>query len=79
MAQKHKAYHKKSLRKKLQSLGLQLMTNCQYTKHLSEMHSSITKGNEKDLERVQKAAIKVITNKQFESYGEALETLGIES
>ena len=28
-------------------------------------HSSLTKGNEKDLERVQKAAIRVITNNRY--------------
>ena len=42
-------------------------------------HSSLTKGNEKDLERVQKAAIRVITNNRYNSYGEALNTLGIDS
>ena len=42
-------------------------------------HSSLTKGNEKDLERVQKAATKIILNKTYNSYGEALEILNIQS
>ena len=41
-------------------------------------HSSLTKGNEKDLERVQKAAVKIITNKPNLSYEEGLELLNIQ-
>ena len=42
-------------------------------------HSSLTKGNERDLERVQKAALKLITNRKYKTYEEELEVLNIET
>ena len=40
-------------------------------------HSSHTGGNEKDLEKVQKAATRVILGTKYKSYAESLETLGV--
>jgi hypothetical protein len=42
-------------------------------------HSSITKENEKDLERVQKTAVRVILGKHFVNYKDAIETLKIKT
>ena len=41
--------------------------------------SSLTEKNSNDLERVQKTAIKIIMNKRYESYEEALEELNLKS
>lgn len=42
-------------------------------------HSSLTEGNRKDLERVQKAAVKIILKDSYSNYEEALKTLNLES
>ena len=42
-------------------------------------HSSLTKENRQDLERVQKAALKVILGKDYNDYDEALKLLNIQS
>ena len=42
-------------------------------------HSSLTQRNENDLERIQKAALKVILRERYQSYGDALTTLKIKS
>ena len=42
-------------------------------------HSSITKRNRKDLERIQKSALKVILGEKYENYKDALEIIGIDS
>ena len=42
-------------------------------------HSSLTQRNENDLERVQKAALKVILRERYQNYGDALTTLRIKS
>ena len=42
-------------------------------------HSSLTQKNENDLERVQKAALKVILKDRYQSYSDALRTLEIKS
>ena len=42
-------------------------------------HSSLSKGNEMDLERVQKSALKVILKKDYHDYKDALKKLNIES
>jgi hypothetical protein len=42
-------------------------------------HSSLTKENENDLERVQKTAFRVILGKQFKDYKHAMKTLNIRS
>ena len=42
-------------------------------------HSSITKGEELDIERVQKVALKIILSEQYKSYSEALELTGLDS
>ena len=42
-------------------------------------HSSLTQKNENDLERIQKAALKVILKERYQSYSEALSTLKIKS
>ena len=42
-------------------------------------HSSLTKRNKSDLERIQKAALRVILKDRYQSYSGALKTLGIES
>ena len=42
-------------------------------------HSSLSKNNESDIERVQKAAIKVILKDKYSSYEGALKVLGLES
>ena len=41
-------------------------------------HSSLTKENSDDLERVQKSAVKVILNNQYKDYESALERLEIQ-
>ena len=40
-------------------------------------HSSLTKGEQKDLERVQKAALKIILKDNYTSYEEALTATGL--
>ena len=42
-------------------------------------HSSLTKGEEMDLERVQKVALKIILGDGYSSYSEALESTGLET
>ena len=42
-------------------------------------HSSLSKNNESDIERVQKAAVKVILKDKYSSYEGALKVLGLES
>ena len=42
-------------------------------------HSSLTKRNISDLERIQKAALRVILKDRYQSYSDALKTLGIKS
>ena len=42
-------------------------------------HRSLTKGNERDLERVQKAAVRLITNQTNKKYKEQLEILNIKT
>ena len=42
-------------------------------------HSSLTKKERKDLERVQKAALRVILGDRYKSYKEALKTIKIDS
>ena len=42
-------------------------------------HSSITKKNSGDLERVQKSALKVILGEKYENYKDALKVVGIDS
>ena len=42
-------------------------------------HSSLTKENRQDLERVQKAALKVILNSEYKDYEEALKLTGLQS
>ena len=42
-------------------------------------HSSLTKKNVSDLERVQKAAIRVILKDKYQNYGDALSALKIKS
>ena len=42
-------------------------------------HSSITKKNRDDLERIQKSALKVILGDKYESYKDALKVIGIDS
>ena len=42
-------------------------------------HSSLTKRNISDLERIQKAALRVILRDRYQSYKDALKTLGIKS
>ena len=42
-------------------------------------HSSLTEGNRADLERVQKAAVKIILKNSYTTYEEALKTLKMES
>ena len=42
-------------------------------------HSSITKGEELDIERVQKVALKIILSEQYTTYSEALRLTGLES
>ena len=42
-------------------------------------HSSLTQKNENDLERIQKAALKVILKDRYQSYSDALMTLKIKS
>ena len=42
-------------------------------------HSSLTQKNENDLERIQKAALKVILKERYQSYTDALKTLRIKS
>ena len=42
-------------------------------------HSSLTQKNDNDLERIQKAALKVILKERYQSYSEALSTLRIKS
>ena len=41
-------------------------------------HSSLTKQNEEDLERVQKSAVKIILGKDYEKYDEALAEANLE-
>ena len=45
----------------------------------SVWHSSLSKCNESDLERVQKSALKVILRDEYKSYKDALKILNIES
>ena len=42
-------------------------------------HSSLTQKNENNLERIQKAALKVILKERYQSYSDALMTLKIKS
>ena len=42
-------------------------------------HSSISKKNENDIERVQKAALRIIMKKKYKSYEDALTTLKLKS
>ena len=42
-------------------------------------HSSLTQENSEDLERIQKAAIRIINGKHYENYEEALEKADLES
>ena len=42
-------------------------------------HSSLTQKNENDLERIQKAALKVILKERYQNYSDALMTLNIKS
>ena len=42
-------------------------------------HSSLTGKNRKDLERIQKAAVKVILGKNYTTYKEALKELSLDS
>ena len=42
-------------------------------------HSSITKGEELDIERVQKVALKIILSEQYTTYSEALRLTGLDS
>ena len=42
-------------------------------------HSSLTQKNENDLERIQKAALKVIMKDKYQNYSDALKTLKIKS
>ena len=42
-------------------------------------HSSLTKRNESDLERVQKAALRVILKEKYQSYSDALSALRLKS
>ena len=42
-------------------------------------HSSLTRGEEIDIERVQKVALKIILNEQYSSYPEALKLTGLDS
>ena len=42
-------------------------------------HSSLTKGEQNDLERVQKVALRIILREQYTTYLEALELTGIET
>ena len=41
-------------------------------------HSKLTEENETDLERVQKAAVRIILNKFYENYDDALETINLQ-
>ena len=41
-------------------------------------HSSLTKQNEEDLERVQKSAVRIILGKDYENYDEALDEANLE-
>ena len=42
-------------------------------------HSSLTKGEEIDIERVQKVALKIILGEDYSSHSEALQLTGLES
>lgn len=42
-------------------------------------HSSLTLADRQDLERIQKAAVKVILGKEYTSYDEALSILNLDS
>ena len=42
-------------------------------------HSSLTRGEEIDIERVQKVALKIILNEQYSSYPEALKLTELDS
>ena len=42
-------------------------------------HSSLTKKNEGDIERVQRSALKVILKDRYKSYKDALNTLGLQT
>ena len=42
-------------------------------------HSSLTEENKEDLERVQKAAVRLIFGKLYENYGDALDKLNLQT
>ena len=42
-------------------------------------HSSLTEENKEDLERVQKAAVRLIFGKHYENYGDALDKLNLQT
>ena len=42
-------------------------------------HSSITKGEERDLERVQKVALKIILKEEYSTYQGALDLVGLQT
>ena len=50
-----------------------------YIRSILEQHSSLTLENSDDLERVKKAAVKIILGKKYESYEDALIKVDLES
>ena len=50
-----------------------------YKTYIRSRHSSLTKNNEMDIERVQKAALKVILKDKYINYDKALRLLDLES
>ena len=42
-------------------------------------HSSLTEKNEKDLERIQKSAVRIILGRNFDNYEDALVRVNLES
>ena len=56
------------------------MTNTKYQEFSCELwHSSLSKTNETDIERVQKSVLKVILKNKYEDYGSALKLLNMAS
>ena len=83
-----KSWRRMQLLRKVSSFGASVRDKLDIYKNFIRTHaeqsctvwsSGLTKGNEKDIERIQKSAVRLILGRRFTTYQEALQELDIET
>ena len=88
MAQKHEAWGRMQLLRNISTFKASIKDKLNIYKKFIRAHaeqsctvwtSGLTKGNQKDIEQIQKSAVRLILGRKFTTYQEALEELNIET